>query len=197
MDRAWLTVALAAFALGISSADSPAPGPFQGQSKSTPKPVILIYWEPGMTTEFMEEELEVAIWESGRVIWRDPPPAWKRTGSKWGMAPGKFYEAQIGSKAVADVLASLRKAKVMNAKGWVNYPPDASCTHVLVRLGKDKLELRSATNDPEVRAPGRWPEPLWTNGRNAWLLIRKLSRGLIPGKGKEIPLPKVSSWDAG
>ena len=149
-----------------------------------------------MTWEPVSNELEIAIWSSGRIIWRDNPKEWVVTKGKWHWRSGKHFEATISPSRVVDMLQKIREARVLEIGKWWGYVvPDSSTRQIQVSDG-NRVILLASTEIPPPN-PHRKDAKEYERGRKAWFLIQKLARELIPTKGRSVPSPDVVKWIRG
>lgn len=181
------TVLLAALVVGQAQASSPA---------------ILIYWEPGMrhpwppgtkTPELEQTTVEVAVWPSGKMIWRDPRPEWAKRNGKWSLQPGKFFQASVSPAAIKAAMERLRQKATHVPKHWGASIPDSHVTTMRLNGVGWQRDL-ACTKEPSEANPHGSNYPAWKPGLELWRSIRSEAVQLRPRARKEIPRPRESEW---
>jgi hypothetical protein len=157
------------------------------------KPAIFIEFAQGRTRDPQVGEFEVAVWDDGRIVWRDPAPVYAQKNGVWRLQPGKYYQAVVPRSAIRAALDRLRKAGVYGTDDGLSYPPDASHTAITVRDGKRRVHLTS-WHEPDGQDSSS-NRPKHAEAVKAWRAIRKEVKALIPSKGKPIARPDCSDWD--
>jgi hypothetical protein len=145
-------------------------------------PVILIWSQAGRSASHDERfDVALAVWKTGRIIWREPQVRVDHWGKSWGARPSRYFEAWIPASKVMDVMESLRDKKVFETN-WGFAIPDSGFGAVTLRFFDKQAEWR-VVDTPLEKAPYGWKQEVWTAGAEAWKSTVKMSIALIPREG--------------
>ncbi|MEA2553185.1 MAG: hypothetical protein QOJ65_1361 [Fimbriimonadaceae bacterium] len=156
-------------------------------------PAMVVYWRSdGLSLPYKPDQLRVAVWRDGRILWREPQNIWKKK-PEWTLTKGVYYEANIGAKLARKTLDELKSKSIHKFNGWGAMSPDTSDTFEIIRdasvttqLGlSDYLDSEKLARD--ARFKGGWP---------TWKLIRDKIAALIPRNGRRVNTPSESKLDA-
>lgn len=128
---------------------------------------------------------DVAIWTSGKIIWRGPPAIWGMCEGIWG---DQYFEGNCSPSAVANALTRIYRSGAFKSSGWSHVFEDLSFMTILVRDSHGALSLESSYEPEESDL-----DPTLAAVR-AWKLIRHEARALIPAKGRRVLRPSDRGW---
>ena len=146
-------------------------------------PAILIYWEPGMSYPTPPNEVIVAVWPDGRIVWRRPAEIWSKQRGE--MTAGRYYKASVSPQQVQATLTYLDKNGLTSQDGGGLLTPDADNVFEVIRRRGRTTQLGFSE-----RAYSTGPLARFHNaGLQMWLLVKERTLALVPKAGRPIPHP--------
>ena len=156
-------------------------------------PAILIYWVPGYTFPSPGWHLDVAIWDDGTAIWREPFAKWEPDRQRhWSLSKGSYFRATLKQNDVRAAMEQLEKQKILGEKFESYIVVDGNYTEEDLRYrGKFTTLAMNGVLGGRVAASNAVKSKKSTD---AWLSIFHSVKLLLPSKGTPTVEPPDSAW---
>lgn len=137
----------------------------------------IIAWRPEDHDKFAHFGLEVAIWETGRIVWG------KVEKKPNGRLYRQCYEGMISPGKVAEALHSIKAKGAFKARSIYSAIACGGGTDVVVRSKAQSLHWYHS-GKPELAYPADPNPESWRRSVEAWNLVQRKSLTLIPKSGR-------------
>lgn len=152
--------------------------PAEGKAK-VEKPVFLVSYCHEFTDP--SQSIELAVWKSGRVIWRVGKTGRSPTDSDIWLK-GRYYEGQIPRERVIATLHLVRSKKLIGRVDWA--------TGIWPTRSPRRIEIRDGARYSRLGLEGA--ETVSLRAQKVWKQVKPT---LIPKTGRLIPAPDARKWE--